>query len=103
QSSLNDRDTIGLGPGTTFLFLLASNGSLQPNAPPPPSLAPSAPGRDFQSPQVANPAYARQTIGAIFLSHSSSVHLGRLTQTFRRLRSRHPSVAIHGSNSSCSP
>src|SRR5260370_22616156 len=45
QSSLNDRDTIGLGPGTTFLFLMASNGSLQPYPPPPPSRAPAAPGR----------------------------------------------------------
>src|SRR5579859_3639103 len=31
QSSLNDQDSIGLGPGTTFLFLMPSNGSPQPN------------------------------------------------------------------------
>ena len=31
QSPLQDRDTIGLGPGTTFLFLIDTNASSQPN------------------------------------------------------------------------
>ncbi len=62
QSSLNDQDSIGLGLGTTFLFLMPSNGSPLPNTPPPANLAPSMPARDSQSPQVVNPAYAPQGI-----------------------------------------
>jgi len=56
ESPLHDRDTIGLGPGTTFLFLTDNHASQPPNTPHV-SLAPSTPGRDAQSPQAANPAY----------------------------------------------
>ncbi|HEX3639765.1 MAG TPA: FHA domain-containing protein, partial [Ktedonobacteraceae bacterium] len=56
ESPLYDRDTIGLGPGTTFLFLADNHASQQPNTPHV-SLAPSTPGRDAQSPQAANPVY----------------------------------------------
>jgi len=62
EALLSDRDTIGLGPGTTFLFLIASNGSPQRNTPSSANQAPAMPGNDVQSPQVANPAYAAQGI-----------------------------------------
>jgi ABC transport system ATP-binding/permease protein len=58
QSILNDRDTISLGPGTTFLFLIASNGSPLPNTPPPANLIPATPAKDIQNPQSINAAYA---------------------------------------------
>ena len=60
-SPLHDRDTIGLGSGTTFLFLMDNPAFQQPSAPPV-SIAPSTPGRDTQSPQTANPAYAIQSM-----------------------------------------
>src|SRR5437588_10960324 len=63
EALLSDRDTIGLGPGTTFLFLIASNGSAQRNIPSSANQAPSSmPGNNVQSPQVANSAYAAQGI-----------------------------------------
>jgi ABC-type multidrug transport system ATPase subunit len=58
QSPLHDRDTIGLGPGTTFLFLMDNNAFQQPNASQA-NLPPSTPGRD---PQMANPAYVPQGV-----------------------------------------
>src|SRR5260370_34636420 len=57
QSSLNDQDSIGLGPGTTFLFLMPSNGSPQPNTPPPANLAPSMPARNSQTPTLCIPPH----------------------------------------------
>jgi ABC-type multidrug transport system ATPase subunit/pSer/pThr/pTyr-binding forkhead associated (FHA) protein len=57
ESPLHDRDTVGLGPGTTFLFLVEHQVPQQPNTPHP-NLTPTAPSRDSQNPQVANPSYA---------------------------------------------
>jgi len=59
ESPLHDRDTIGLGPGTTFLFLMDDHVLQQPNTPH--STLPSpTPGREAQGSQAANPAYAPQ-------------------------------------------
>jgi ABC-type multidrug transport system ATPase subunit len=54
QSILDNRDTVALGPGTTFLFLIANNGSPLQNTPP--AAVPATPIRDIQSPQVPNGA-----------------------------------------------
>ncbi len=57
QSSLSDRDTISLGPGTTFLFLLGNPASSQPHIPASANLAPSTPGGDVHKRQVSHLAY----------------------------------------------
>jgi ABC-type multidrug transport system ATPase subunit len=52
QSPIHDRDTIGLGPGTTFLLLIDTNAFPQQNMSQV-NLAPSTPGNYSQSSQAA--------------------------------------------------
>jgi len=59
QSSLNNRDTIALGSGTTFLFLITHNPL--PNTPPPANIAPSTPIREIPPYNVSNAAYNPQS------------------------------------------
>lgn len=64
ESPLNNRDTVGLGPGTTFLFLVEHQVRQQPNTPHP-NLAPTTPGGDTQlvmapSPYTPPPPFATE-------------------------------------------
>ena len=54
ESPLNNRDTVGLGPGTTFLFLVEHQIPQQPNTPHP-NLAPTTPGGDTQLVMAPSP------------------------------------------------
>src|SRR5215475_7541429 len=47
QSPLSNRDTIGLGSETTFLFLMASSGLSQQNTLPPTNMVSSTPAREI--------------------------------------------------------
>ncbi len=61
QSALRDRDTIGLGPGTTFLFLLNNHAFPQPNTPEV-RLTPPMPAKEAQISAAPNPSSAPQSV-----------------------------------------
>jgi ABC-type multidrug transport system ATPase subunit/pSer/pThr/pTyr-binding forkhead associated (FHA) protein len=61
-SSLNNWDTIGLGSGTTFIFLMTSSASLQQNASSSTNVVPVTPSSELTSSQISKTFYTTQIL-----------------------------------------
>jgi ABC-type multidrug transport system ATPase subunit/pSer/pThr/pTyr-binding forkhead associated (FHA) protein len=62
QSHLSNWDTIGLGSGTTFIFLMAGSALLQQNASSSTNLVPAMPSSEVASSQIAKTLYIPQIL-----------------------------------------
>lgn len=79
QAAISDRDTIGLGAGTTFLFQLASPAvSYAPSASYAPSVGAAAPPRN-QPPPVNTPPYSPPATPAFYSNATESIGTERMS------------------------